>query len=97
LPIIRHTVLVDPLWSESLRAHDQWMIGQDMLFAPVVTEGATTVQVRFPAGEWEHLFTGQVVAGRCTREVDAPLGTPAVFVRRGALADLVGQIRQIEP
>ncbi len=97
LPIIRHTALVDPLWSEALRAHDQWMIGQDMLFAPVVTEGATTVRVRFPAGEWEHLFTGQAVAGRCTREVDAPLGTPAVFVRRGALADLVAQVRQIGP
>ena len=93
LPMIRHTVLVDPDWPAALDAHKQWMIGRDLLFAPVTEQGASEITVHFPEGEWEHLLTGEVHAGRTTADVSAPIGTPAVFVRRGAMDDVVAAVR----
>ena len=95
LPLIRHTALVDPDWPEALDAHSQWMIGDDLLFAPVVTQGADTVQVAFPEGLWVHLISGETQSGRQIVTVDAPLGAPAVFVRTGAMSDTVAAIRAL--
>ncbi|HOX28836.1 MAG TPA: glycoside hydrolase family 31 protein, partial [bacterium] len=94
LPIIRHTALVDPGWKESYAADKQWMIGSDILFAPVVEQGAENVQVSFPKGEWENLFTGERFAGREVRTVSAPIGRPAVFVRNGKLKGILKNIRK---
>jgi alpha-glucosidase len=93
LPMIRHVILVDPAWDGARDANAQWLIGDDLLFAPVVTEGAETVDVALPAGEWEHLLTGETYQGRSHETVDAPVGTPAVFVRVGALIDEVAAAR----
>ena len=60
-----------------------------MLIAPVVTQGATEIEVAFPAGEWEHLLTGEKFQGHTVVKVYAPIGTPAVFVRVGKLVDVV--------
>jgi len=95
LPIIRHTVLIDPDWSKSFNAHKQWMIGDDILFAPIVTENANTVEVYFPDGNWEHIFTAQSFTGRQVVTVDAPLGLPAVFIRAGAQASITAAIRDL--
>ncbi len=93
LPIIRHTALVDPDWDESYDAHRQWMLGDDLLIAPVIAKGAQTVTAALPAGEWEHVFTGESFAGRQIVTVDAPIGEPAVFVRKGRLTAEVEAIR----
>ncbi|MDP8256524.1 MAG: glycoside hydrolase family 31 protein [Candidatus Alcyoniella australis] len=88
LPMLRHTCLVDPDWSGSYIAHEQWMIGNDLLFAPVVRKGEDWVQVLFPQGQWEHLLTGERFEGRTSAVVDAPLGAPAAFVRVGEPLEL---------
>lgn len=95
LPLLRHTVLVDPDWDRALEAHGQWMIGLDMLFAPVVVKDAESVEVFLPAGNWEHLLTGESYTGRQVVEIAAPLGAPAVFVREGQLGGIVEAIRLI--
>lgn len=61
----------------------QFFLGDHLLVAPVTQEGATTVDVEFPAGTWIHVLTGQTYIGSQTTEVDAPLGTPAAFVQQG--------------
>jgi alpha-glucosidase len=81
LPMVRHTVLVDPDWDAAYEANWQWMIGSDVLVAPVVTEGATAVTVHFPAGRWRHLLTGEIYEGRQIATVFAPIGRPAAFQR----------------
>lgn len=95
-PIIRHTALVDPDWPAALDAHRQWMLGADFVVAPVLTPETETVTVALPAGEWEHLFTEESFVGREVVEVDAPLGTPAVFVRAGTWSEVVDAVRGIE-
>lgn len=80
LPVIRHTAMVDPEWSRSLEANRQWMIGNDLLFVPVVAQGKTSVEVNFPKGEWENLFSGKKYKGWNMQTVDAPLGAPRRFL-----------------
>lgn len=95
LPMIRHTVLVDPDWEKSLTADRQWMLGADILFAPVTTQGASVAEVDFPQGDWEHALTGEKFKGRQVAQVSAPIGTPAVFFRSGKINDIVSAVREI--
>ncbi|MBM4373315.1 MAG: hypothetical protein FJ098_16785 [Deltaproteobacteria bacterium] len=94
LPMVRHTLLVDPGWEGSHAADAQWLLGDDLLVVPVLGEGALAVEARLPEGTWEHLFTGEVAQGRTKLRVEAPPGQPAVFVRQGTLEDLVPAFRR---
>ena len=80
-PLLRHLMLVFPDDSETWDISDQFMIGDDLLVAPVVTEGATTKSVYFPEGTWFNVWTGESVQGGQRIEVAAPLGSPPVFSR----------------
>jgi len=63
---------------------DQYMLGPDLLVAPVMVEGAVSRSLRLPAGEWKDFWTGDSVkAGGAAGNlvVDAPLGLPPVFIR----------------
>ena len=80
LPAIRHGWLVAPD-TAAAETDRQFFLGPSVLVAPVLEEGADTTSVAFPPGEWVHLLTGEEYAGDRTVEVDAPLGTPAAFVR----------------
>jgi alpha-glucosidase len=61
---------------------DQFMIGDSLLVAPVVTEGATSRSVYFPEGTWYNVWeVEEPVAGRQRIEVDAKIGSPPVYAR----------------
>ena len=51
---------------------DQFMLGDDILVAPVVQPGSRSRKVHFPAGSWQG-DDGQRVTGPTTMEVEAPL------------------------
>ncbi len=82
LPIVR------PLWmhyeTPRGRGGGQFLLGRDVLVAPVLEAGATHRDVWLPEGQWVSWQTGEVVAGRCNRTVAAPLGRTPIFVRAGA-------------
>lgn len=78
-PMLRHLMLVFPDDPQSLAVHDQFMIGEELLVAPVVEEGATSRDVYLPPGTWFHVWTGQEHAGGATITVEAPIGSPPVF------------------
>ncbi|MBX3100174.1 MAG: hypothetical protein KF761_11415 [Salinibacterium sp.] len=70
----------DPLvWEHPL----QWMLGRDLLVAPVLTAGATQWQIYLPEGEWVDAFTGAPHgSGLVTR--DTPIDELPVYVRAEA-------------
>ena len=72
-----------------------YLLGDDLLVAPVVEPGAETRALWLPEGEWVHLWTGEAfVGGEVT--VPAPLGQPPVFYRQGsAFADLFAALREV--
>lgn len=80
-PILRHMMLVFPNDRETWDISDQFMVGDSLLVAPVTEQGATSRSVYFPAGAWYDVWTGEAVQGGQRTEVDAPIGSPAVFSR----------------
>ena len=74
-------------------ADDEYMLGPDLLVAPVVKQGATSRVVHLPPGAWVALgvdgaFGDALDGGRDVTRA-APLGTPLVFARAGALLPLL--------
>ena len=58
----------------------EYMLGPDVLVAPVWKEDAKEWEVYLPAGEWTHLWSGKVFGkGRCV--VPSPIGEPPVFYK----------------
>lgn len=83
-----------PLWYHAPRdpqthdINDQFMLGNDVVVAPVVTKGATKRDLYLPAGRWRDLKTAEVVeGGRWLKAHPAPLDTLPVFVREGSGAE----------
>jgi len=87
-PIYRPLVWEHPDDPETCAIDDQIYLGDGLMFAPVVEEGADERELYLPEGEWKHLFTGRIHAGGRRIVVNAPLlersGLPA-FMRRGAI------------
>ncbi|WJE15242.1 alpha-glucosidase [Halobacillus sp. ACCC02827] len=72
----------------------QYMLGEDVLVAPVYEESATSWSVYLPEDEWVHLWSGESYSGG-TVEVAAGIGEPPVFYRKGsAFKDTFESIRQ---
>lgn len=69
---------------------DAFMLGRDLLVAPVLDEGATTREVYLPAhpGGWYDWHDGTPFEGGRTITVAAPLGRLPVFARAGAIVPI---------
>ena len=51
---------------------DQFMLGDDILVAPVLIKGADTRKIVFPEGEWQDMY-GNCIQGSGTHTVSAPI------------------------
>jgi alpha-glucosidase (family GH31 glycosyl hydrolase) len=78
-----------PLWlayphDPATRAQDQeWLLGPDLLVAPVVEQGVTSRSVYFPAGCWRDPVSGGRYRGPRSAVVSAPLTELPRFFRCG--------------
>jgi sulfoquinovosidase len=88
MPIVRHLMLAAPDDPGSRATSDAFLLGPDLLVAPVTTEGAASRSVYLPPGKWFHVWTGEEYTGGATVTVDAPLGSPPVFSRDKDRTDL---------
>ena len=64
---------------------DQFMIGDDLLVAPILKPDVTKRLVYLPIGSWYDYWTHKKYAGGTMISVDAPLDTVPMFVRAGAI------------
>lgn len=65
-----------------------FLLGDDILVAPVITPGATSRTVVLPPGEWVDRWTGEVMAGGSTVTVPAPLEALPMWHRVGSLVPM---------
>ena len=78
-PLVRHMAYVFP--DENFETiNGQFMIGNDILVAPVIEKGATTKAVKFPTGNWKDK-DGKVYAGNCETEIPVDLDTILYFTK----------------
>ncbi len=83
MPITRPLWLAFPGDAEAALQSQAWMLGHDVLVAPVVEEGARARDVYFPAGCWQHAETGERYTGPAAQSVPAPLDSLPYFFRCG--------------
>lgn len=71
-----------------------YLLGPDLLVAPVIEPGRKDWTVYLPAGaDWTHLWSGASHSGGSTVKVEAPIGAPPAFWRKGsAFAELFTRI-----
>lgn len=84
-PPFRHTILEFPDDPEAPGLHYQYLLGDALLVAPVLDEGATEVRLWLPAGTWVDWWTGERREGGQWHTVPAAVEDIPVFVRQGAL------------
>lgn len=87
-PMVRHPALVFPDDAGSRTIDDEFLLGDSLLVAPVVEEGATTRDLYLPPGTWFDVWTGEARDGGRRVVVDAPIGRPPVFSRDRDRSDL---------
>lgn len=80
-PMIRHLYLHYPDDKNTYKIEDEYLLGSDILVAPIVKKRTVDTEVYIPPGEWQHLFTGEVFSGGLRYKLDAPIGTPPVFIK----------------
>ncbi|MGE5587697.1 MAG: glycoside hydrolase family 31 protein [Clostridia bacterium] len=100
IPAMRAMVLEFPEDDKARAAFDQFMLGRDILVAPVYHPGSSCRKVYLPQGEWVDFHTGEKVrGGRCVI-ADAPLERIPLFYREGAIVpygremNFVGEVPQ---
>ena len=85
VPLFRPLLLNYQADANTYNIDDQFMIGSDLLVAPVLKPDATSRMVYLPAGVWYDYWTGKSYVGGTMYRVDAPLETVPMFVRGGAI------------
>ena len=80
LPLMRHPYLHYEQDETLHRLAYQYLLGRDLLVAPVLRPGARSWRVYLPQDSWVHLWSGTPAVPGWQR-VPAPLGSPPVFYR----------------
>jgi len=105
LPIMRHLALTEPGDARAAAQEDEFQFGPDLLAAPIVAPGARERRAYLPRGRWVDLWraaryddrdgalrlgrVGEVLPGRRSVTVPAPLDELPLFVRAGAVLPLL--------
>lgn len=73
--------------AEARKVDDQWLIGDDLLYAPVFA-GQEKRSLWLPAGAWFDVASGERLDGGRRIEIATPLERIPLFVREGAILPL---------
>ena len=97
-PVLRPLFLDFPEQRAAYEEDDTFLLGTDLLVAPVVEPGMTIRSVHLPEtpGGWYDLRDGRQLPGGSRQSVEAPLGRAPVLVRAGAILPL-GPDRSAQP
>ena len=85
LPLFRPLLLNYQQDYNTLNLDDEFMIGEDLLVAPVLKPDVTSRMVYLPAGVWVDYWTGERYSGEQMIRAEAPLEVVPMFVRSGAI------------
>lgn len=83
MPITRPLWLAYPKMAGVGEIDQEYLLGPDVLVAPVVEEGVSAIDVRFPPGCWKHATTGKRYRGPVMKSVAAPIDRHPFFFRCG--------------
>ncbi len=85
IPMVRPLVLEYDRDENVKNRNDEFMLGDRMLIAPVVEQGAREKMVYLPEGLWYDYWTGEKMEGGCFFVRKAPLDLCPIYVKAGAV------------
>lgn len=85
LPVMRPLVLNYENDPHVYNLNDEYMVGEDILTAPVVQQGQTKRAVYLPKGEWIDFWNGVEYSGGNTILVDAPIDKLPLFIKKDTI------------
>jgi alpha-glucosidase len=93
-PLIRPLFWLDDENSDLWEIDDMFLVGEQMLVAPILSNGDRKRNILLPLGDWYQLGPDTYHAEPGTLEVDAALALIPVFIRAGSILpiDNNGQI-----
>ncbi len=80
-PLLRPMWLADGLSDAAYTVSDQFMLGPDLLVAPVLDSGVTEREVMLPHGSWVDGWSGKTLDGGTRHRLPAPCPGAPVLVR----------------
>lgn len=85
-PLVRPLFFHHPEDETAWTIEDQFMLGPDLVMAPIFEPGQEERSLYLPEGDWVHGPSGDAHSGPGWVTVPAPVGQPAVFLRAGSPA-----------
>ncbi len=68
---------------------DQWLFGEHLYVAPVITPGATSRTLFLPLGKWLDWWTGAELIGGAEITAQADLATLPLYIARGGIVPML--------
>src|SRR6185503_335876 len=98
LPIMRHLYLYYPHDPNVWNLTDEYMFGDSLLAAPIVTRGATSRSVYLPEAAYYDFFSGARVAGGGTITANAALDQVPLYARVCAIVPMLSpDVETLQP
>jgi alpha-glucosidase len=85
VPLLRPLMLNYQEDESTYNIDDEFMVGNDLLVAPILKPDTVRRFVYLPSGTWYDFWTSKKYSGNQLVSVDAPLETVPMFVRAGAI------------
>ena len=89
MPVMRALLLDFPNDPKTYDLSAEYMLGDKILVAPVIEQGATTRSLYLPQGTWSNYWTGKVMSGGRQVTISAPLQQIPILVRAGSILPLI--------
>ena len=85
LPVMRPLVLHYADDPEVRNLNTEFLVGEQMLVAPVLEQGATRRMVYLPEGVWYDYWTGEMIQGKQYILRDAPIEVCPIYLKAGSI------------
>lgn len=88
-PVMRPLFYEFPDDGKAWNVDDEYLLGPDLLVAPILYKNTTEREVYLPAGSWRSLADNRIYEGGRTYMVPAPKDILPAFARDGKLAEIM--------
>jgi alpha-glucosidase len=97
LPILRPLVMHYQQDKNTWECNDEYLVGSQILVAPVTQQGARQRMVYLPEGVWVDYWTQERISGGRYILKEAPLALCPMYVKAGSILPVYEGLQSIEP
>src|SRR5690606_39121099 len=97
MPLMRALLLEYPNDTETYKINGQFLLGEELLAAPVVEKGAAEIEIYLPEGEWID-FNDKKTVYKGSRWItyNTPLNIIPLFVKKGSIIPMMPVMQYID-